>query len=279
MSPCSRRWPASLSATSPPPATAVAAFVVAEQVRGGAVQLALARAGARAAATDPATATLARQVQELRQRQRAVWQQLNDTYGSPGVGGMRAAWPPSGRRGSRWMASWSRPRTAYSRPFPGMRSSPPRCRSRCRRCRRCSTRRGIISFFTLPDRVLVWLVRPGQAPVYRDMPIAKAALTAMVARVRRSLEQGPWQPFDVIEAHALYTLLLAPLRAQLTGVRHLLLVPDDVLLPLPFGVLVTEATGQALPAARRLGRAAHAAPPPRTSPLMPGWPGWPKTMR
>ena len=66
----------------------------------------------------------------------------------------------------------------------------------------------------------------------------------MVARVRRSLEQGPWQPFDVAQAHALYTLLLAPLRAQLAGVTHLLLVPDDVLRPLPFGVLVTEATGQ-----------------------------------
>ena len=46
------------------------------------------------------------------------------------------------------------------------------------------------------------------------------------------------------QAHALYTLLLAPLRAHLAGVTHLLLVPDDVLRPLPFGVLVTEATGQ-----------------------------------
>jgi CHAT domain-containing protein len=66
----------------------------------------------------------------------------------------------------------------------------------------------------------------------------------MVARVRRSLEGGPWQPFDVVQAHALYTFLLAPLRAQLAGVTHLLLVPDDVLWPVPFGVLVTEATGE-----------------------------------
>jgi CHAT domain-containing protein len=102
----------------------------------------------------------------------------------------------------------------------------------------------LISWFTLADRVLIWLVRPGQAPVYRDVPVAKADLTAMVSRVRRSLEHGPWDPFAVAQAHALYTLLLAPLRAQLTGVTHLLLVPDDVLRPLPFGALVTEATGR-----------------------------------
>ena len=102
----------------------------------------------------------------------------------------------------------------------------------------------LVSFFTLPDRMLVWLVRPAEAPVYRDVPIAKPALTAMVAQVRRSLEQGPWQPFDVAQAHALYTLLLAPLRTHADRCAHLLLVPDDVLRPLPFGVLVTEATGQ-----------------------------------
>jgi CHAT domain-containing protein len=102
----------------------------------------------------------------------------------------------------------------------------------------------LVRWFTLPDRVMVWLVRPGQAPVYRDVSIAKATLKAMVARVRGSLEQGPWQPFDVVQAHALYTLLLAPLREHLAGVTHLLLVPDDALLPLPFGVLVTEATGE-----------------------------------
>jgi tetratricopeptide (TPR) repeat protein len=61
-------------------------FVVAEQARGGAVQLALARAGAWAAATNPATAALARQVEELRQRQRAIWRQLSDDYSSSGVG-------------------------------------------------------------------------------------------------------------------------------------------------------------------------------------------------
>jgi tetratricopeptide (TPR) repeat protein len=55
-----------------PPSAALAAFMVAEQAREGAVQMALARAGARAAATEPATATLSRQVEELRRRQACI---------------------------------------------------------------------------------------------------------------------------------------------------------------------------------------------------------------
>ena len=47
-------------------------------------------------------------------------------------------------------------------------------------------------------------------------------------------------PVDVESAFELYRLLLEPLRPQLVGVKDLILVPDEVLLALPFGVLVTE---------------------------------------
>jgi tetratricopeptide (TPR) repeat protein len=229
---------------SSPPATALAAFVVAEQARGGAVELALARAGVRAAATNPATAMLARQVQDLRQHQRAVWQQLNDTYGSPGE-----QWDASRlvslrqtlqQADGELAAATTRLQQAFPRyaelatPVP---IEVPAVQTLLHRDE------ALISFFTLPDRLLVWLVQPHRRPVYRDVPIAKATLTAMVARVRRTLEQGPWQPFDVAQAHALYTLLLAPLWESLAGVTHLFLVPDDVLRPVPFGALVTEARG------------------------------------
>jgi CHAT domain-containing protein len=43
----------------------------------------------------------------------------------------------------------------------------------------------------------------------------------------------------------LYQQLFAPLREALVGVTHQLVVPDDVLLPLPFGVLITDASGNA----------------------------------
>jgi len=52
-------------------------------------------------------------------------------------------------------------------------------------------------------------------------------------------------PFDVEGAHELHRVLLAPFAADLASVRHLIVVPDEVVLPLPFGVLVTSADGDA----------------------------------
>src|SRR5919108_3798065 len=68
-----------------PPASM--AFVVAEQVRLGAVQMALARAGARAVTGEASAATLVWQVEELRRRQRALWQQFSGTDTTPRAGG------------------------------------------------------------------------------------------------------------------------------------------------------------------------------------------------
>jgi CHAT domain-containing protein len=111
----------------------------------------------------------------------------------------------------------------------------------------------LMSFFTFDDRVLVWLLRPGQVPVYREIEIKRADLAKLVDRVRKSLDQsvnpdlaaGRLLPFDVTAAQELHTVLLVPLRQHLTGVEHLLLVPDEILLPLPFGVLVTRTDAEA----------------------------------
>ena len=87
MSPCSPRWPASLSASPSPPASGVGGL------RGGGAGARRGRAAGAGPRRRPGSgdrastaATLARQVQELRQRQRAVWQQLSDAYGTPGAG-------------------------------------------------------------------------------------------------------------------------------------------------------------------------------------------------
>ena len=49
-------------------------------------------------------------------------------------------------------------------------------------------------------------------------------------------------------------MLFGPLRRHLTNVKHLLIMPDDVLLPLPFGALVTDARSEAFErSAKRYG--------------------------
>ncbi|MEE9289197.1 MAG: CHAT domain-containing protein, partial [Bacteroidota bacterium] len=53
-----------------------------------------------------------------------------------------------------------------------------------------------------------------------------------------------WNPvlanFDVMSCRELYRLLVEPIADQLQDVRHIFVVPDDVLKRVPFGVLVTE---------------------------------------
>jgi CHAT domain-containing protein len=229
------------------------AFFVVEQMRGGAAQAALARAGARAAAGDAATAQLARQVQELRDRRQAVRKQLTDEYGKPTAqrNAMRlGALQQQAQQVDRDLAEAS---DRLLKAFPKYAEltapdpiDPPAVGPLLRRDE------ALMSFFTLDDRVLVWLLRAGQVPVYRDVEIKRAELAKLIERVRKSLDQsvnpdlatGRLLPFDVAGGHEVYKLLLAPLRVQLAGVKHLLIVPDQVLLPLPFGVLVTSVEGE-----------------------------------
>lgn len=116
----------------------------------------------------------------------------------------------------------------------------------------------LVAFLTLPNRVLVWLVRPDRTLVFHDVPLPRHGdveprrrLAQLVDRVRTSLDQsdndgwsGRLLPFDIAGAHELYRLLFAPLGAQLVGVDHLIVVPGEVLLPLPFSALVTTMNGE-----------------------------------
>ena len=97
------------------------------------------------------------------------------------------------------------------------------------------------------------MLRPGRELVYRDIAVKRDDLASLVRAVRTSLDQsgnaeagsGRLVPFDVVGAHELYRLLLVPVAAELAGVSHLIVVPDEVLLPLPFGILVTKTDGDA----------------------------------
>jgi hypothetical protein len=245
------RAPAPDRAAAPPAADA---FLVAEQARGQSAQRALARAGARAAASDAATASLARQVQELRDRREAARKQLVAEYGRP-----------TDRRDATRMASLqqtaenldrdltavaTRLRTSFPR-YAELASPEPVAAADVSKLLRPDE--ALVSVFTLDDRVLVWLLRSGRALVYHDVEVKRKDVQALVTKVRTSLDQslnreigaGRLVPFDVAAAHALYRLLLEPVAAGLAGVKHLIVVPDETLLPVPFGVLVTKTDGEA----------------------------------
>ena len=235
-------------------APAAHAFLVAEQARGRSAQTALARAGARVAAGNLATAGLARQVQDLSGRRDAVRKQIVAEYGRPldrrdavrlvslqqSVGQIENDLDTAARRLRAAFPKYDELAT----PSPIDVTTVPRL---------LRDDEALVSVFTLRDRALVWVLRPGRELVYRDIAVKRDDLRALIRRVRTSLDQslntelesGRLAPFDVVAAHDLYRLLFAPVAAELAGVSHLIVVPDEVLLPLPFGALVTNAEGDA----------------------------------
>jgi tetratricopeptide (TPR) repeat protein len=228
------------------------AFAVAEQVRGGPAQTAMAQAGARAASGDPAIAALVRRVQDLSAQYQAVGKQLDVQYSAQQ---QDAALIKSLQQSSAQLAQSLKEASAelYGK-FPKyaeLVAPDPITIDETQRLLRPGE--ALISYFTLDDRVLGWLVQPGRAPTYRDVPVGKDTLSATIARIRASITPACNQEgadcrvpaFDVSDANQLYTLLLKPFAGALADTRRLIIVPDDRLLPVPFAALVTDSTGQA----------------------------------
>jgi CHAT domain-containing protein/Tfp pilus assembly protein PilF len=93
-----------------------------------------------------------------------------------------------------------------------------------------------------PEAIFLWLVRRDRAEMY-ELDLAPGELAQDVRRLRAQLDPGQWEPdepprFDAELAHRLHAKLLPVSPASLSGVRHLLVVPDGPLESLPFSVLV-----------------------------------------
>src|SRR5262249_25542947 len=95
-------------------------------------------------------------------------------------------------------------------------------------------------------------VRHDRPLVMETIAWSRETLRADIGKFRESIDQsqnrspfGFLLPVDLERGHNLYTRLLGQLRPHLDGVRHVMVVPDGVLLPLPFAALVTSGEGEA----------------------------------
>lgn len=228
------------------------AFVVVEQARAGVAQAALARASARAASADPSTAGLAWELQSLRSRRQAMRRRLVLEYGKPDD--RRNPVQVAGLQGTteRLTVELESLTDRLSASLPGYAELvAPAPIDAVGVAELLRPDEALISFFTLDDRLLTWVVRKGNSLVYRDVSVRRSELARLVAEVRSNLDQsnnprlalGELRPFNVAGSHALYRILIEPLTLHLVGVRHLIVVPDDVLVPLPLGTLITQASG------------------------------------
>jgi CHAT domain-containing protein len=100
----------------------------------------------------------------------------------------------------------------------------------------------LLVYLTTNKEILLWVVRRGAIAFYR-LPINAEALTHAVTVLRHALDPAlnpDVGPFPSTDAYELYRKMLAPATSQLSGIRHLLIVPDGALDSLPLSVLLTQ---------------------------------------
>ena len=219
-------------------------FLVAEQARGWLVQAAVAKAMARKQARHSSDVELAKHIDDLRRRRQKLWGTLHVLYGQAsqnsshlekisavkkevqevqqslekGLVNLEASFPKYAE-------------LAFPKPLdlPEIQAL-------------LKPGEALISFFSWEHMLQIWMVRPGHSPVFYNSGISKTTIANLVTQVRASLGSAK-RPFDVQGAHQLYQWLFQPLEPHLSGVKNVIIIPDEVLLPLPFSALITEANG------------------------------------
>jgi CHAT domain-containing protein/Tfp pilus assembly protein PilF len=239
---------------SPEQQSAVAdGFTVTQQARGWLMQAAMAKALAQRAVESPGDVRLAKQVEELRRKRQELWTRQNELYGLP-----------EAQRSAKDLATVKQllndVQQELERASAQLRVAAPRYAELTQpealdvqgAQRLLRPDEALVSFYTLGDRVQVWMVRAGQPALYRESPVTREWLTSRVLQIRSSLlptarpgtnESVP-VPFDVESAAELYHLLFAPVAPQLQGINNLIIIPDEVLLPLPLAALLTHRNGE-----------------------------------
>jgi CHAT domain-containing protein/Tfp pilus assembly protein PilF len=101
----------------------------------------------------------------------------------------------------------------------------------------------LLSYLTGDEESYLWVVTADRGRMVR-LPIGRRELDDAVRALRGSLDAsltgGRVVPFPAAQAHALYMKAMAPAIPLLTGITHLLVVPDGALQSLPLAVLIAE---------------------------------------
>lgn len=98
----------------------------------------------------------------------------------------------------------------------------------------------LVSYWSLPDELLIWAIRGDAPPALHRGPVSREALSDLVRRLGEHREAGRASGSLSAEAHR---LLLAPVAEHLTGARRLIVVPDRVTRGVPWPALRNSAEG------------------------------------
>ncbi len=233
-----------LSETKDPGAPSEA-FVVADVVRGQAVQRALAESAARTSVRDPALADLVRREQDARAQINALFGLLASIQAAPQD--QRSDQTVAGLRNDidRLRRARAALREEIGRRFPAYASLiDPRPVTIDQVRAALAPKEAMIAFYVGDTKTFVWAV-PAAGPVaFAAAPLSAAQIAAEVGALRRALEPnaatlGDIPAFDVERAYGLYAALLAPVEAGWRSMHALLVVPHGALGELPLGLLPT----------------------------------------
>lgn len=228
-------------------------FTVTQLARGWLIQATVARMLAQQALEGTKDVAIAKQVEQLRRKRQELWTRMNELYGLPDTQRPTDELAEAKHRLTEVQQALDRASARLQVAAPRYaESTQPEALDIHAVQRLLRPDEVLVSFYTLGDRLQIWLIRAGQPAFYRESPVTKEWLTSQVQQIRASLlpRERPETnkimpvPFDVESAAELYRHLFAPIVAQLQGIEHLIVVPDEVLLPLPLAALLTQQNGE-----------------------------------
>ncbi len=228
-------------------------FTVSQQARSWLIQAAIAKALAQGQAGSPGEVALAKQLDRLRRTRQDIWSRLNELYGLPEPQRNASDLAAARTQLADIQQELDRATTQLHSISPHYaETAQPEALDIAGVQRLLRPHELLISFYTLADRVQIWAIRHQGAAVYGETQIDRASLVKAVQRLRSSLmpivdpatKESVPGAYDVATAADLYQKLFNPIHATLPDVEHLIVVPDEALLPIPFAALLTRSGGE-----------------------------------
>ncbi|MGE5490570.1 MAG: CHAT domain-containing protein [Actinomycetota bacterium] len=225
---------------------AAEAFQVADILRGQAVQQAMAASALRAAAGTPELEALVREEQDVRQERDALYAILADLMSRPADQLLPGVVDQMRQRAAALNERDKVLDDTIRRRFPDyadLAAARPVPLAEVQKALRPGE--SLLSVYTGTDQAYVWAIPAKGSPAFAAVPLPRAEVEAMVARLRAALDPGDvdferMPAFDGAVAHRLYKSLLGAVEPGWAGASHLIIAAGGPLGRLPFSVLPTE---------------------------------------
>lgn len=220
-------------------------FTLADALRSQTVEHALAASSARATASDPALADLARHEQDAQKQITALQNMLATQLAQPTGAQEEGAVKKLQREIDRLHAARSRIRREIEGKFASYADLVEPKPARIEQAQQ-SLRPGeaMIATFLGNDRIFVWAVPDRGTPAFAATKVSYKEIAGAVATLRRAVDPNASTlddvpEFDLAAAFRLYEWVLKPVEAGWSSAQTLMIVPHRVLGALPLSVLVT----------------------------------------